>query len=261
MNRKLDLKGIGFFLAIVFLPAIAVFVSAWHLFPEMRWMTGLLLGITVGVALLIHWMTSEPVSWLRQLGILIGLVLCVTHAADLIAHVAYGRDISAATASKTERNADADKALAMERERAAIQKDLAAVETARIDAARRALVQTPMKDRGGLANRLLVPATAPIVTASATPTPSPGASGQQMTPEQVREYWQPVLLGLLVAGVGVSLIGGSAVYWARHWDGNGDNVPDWIEAVAKRHNESDFARGWPDEYKRYGSALAFAGKA
>ena len=117
-----------------------------------------------------------------------------------------------------------------------------------------------MRDRGGLANRLLVPATVnpaqPV--ASATPTPGGLPPAPAMTPEQVREWWQPVLLGLLIAGVAVSLLGGGAVYWARHWDSDGDGVPQWIQEIAKRNSELDFARGWPAEYARFRSALAFA---
>lgn len=257
LNQKLDWKSGGFFLFIVLLPACVVGISNYAIFPELRWQNGVLLAITVGVAFLTHSMASEPVLWLRQLGVAVCIVLGIILCCNTVAHLSYARELNAGRDSQQERNAEEDLTLAREKERAAIQAQLAEAEARRLDAARKVLVQTPAQERASLLSRLNLKA-APITTPPA-PTPKAATVPEHFaTPEQVRQSWSGTILFLLVLDCVVSIVGGSVVWGARRLDGDNNGVPDFIQDIARNATELEFARARPADYARYGKSLTFA---
>lgn len=253
--KNLDWESFAFFAALVLMPALIVGVSSYYLFPDMRWMSTGLLLIAVIVAGLVHRRTSEPVPWLRQLGIILAAVMCFTMGSNLISHVGYTRDLSAASASRIQRQEDETRELSALETKAKIQRDLTEAETKRIGELRRMLVQTPIKQRETLLSKLAGNVPLPLST---PPTTQRQAQLATMTPDQVRDEWQPWLLKLLILDVIVSLVCGTVAGYARNWDGDGNGIPEWIEQVARNRTEEQFAQHWPNEYATYGQVLKFA---
>lgn len=259
----LDWKSHLFFVFLVLIPAIIIGISTAHLFPDMMWMTVLLMIVIVGVAFITHRYADEPVPWVAQLGIIAAFILGIFLYLSLVAHIGYTRELSASKSSVAERHVEEDRALAREKERVQMQSQLADAESKRLEATRRTLVQVPVKQRPGLLSRLGM--TGPPAPA-ATPEPSQTPAAQSptdpvaiQTPEQVRASWSGWLMLFLILDCGAAIVGGSIVWGARAWDANGNGLPDFIEEIAHNTSELEFARQRPKDYAKYGSKLKFAG--
>jgi hypothetical protein len=260
-KREIDWTGVGWFVMLILVPCLIVMGSAWHLWPHMRFMTTGLLLLTLGIAALVYAATCEPDAWLKQIGIAIGFALTIVHAGDLILHVAYSREIDAAMASHNERVVEDARQLEIEKQRNQMRIDATKAEQARMETARKALVQVPVYLKGEASSKLLlsVPSTQPQSLPSATPTLLPGETPPVIeTAEQIRSRYQTYMWWALILGVLVALGGGAVVHHARQLDRDGNGIPDWVQRVAKRYAESEFAKGWPKYYEMYGPALQFA---
>lgn len=257
--KHIDWEGYAFFGCLVVIPAIIVGVSSFYLFPDMRWMSTGLLLVTVIIGFLVHRRTSEPVAWLRQVGIVLAAVLGITMGCNLISHVGYTRDLSASNASRTQHLEDETRELAALQTKTQLQKELTEAETKRMGELRRVLIQTPFKQRESLLSKLAVgtPTTAPTAQPSKPDEPKIPTT-PPLTPDQVREEWQPLLLKLLILDVAVSLLCGIVAAYYRQWDGNGNGIPEWIEQVARTMTREQFAGHYQSEFNAYGNALTFA---
>lgn len=235
---------------VVLLPALAIAYSTWHVFRDAFPIIALLLAISVGVSAWTVFQSDEPDSRLRQAGLAAKFALAVVNFLNLSVHVQIAREMSGAKEGVVERHAEEDREQARLDAQARRDKVLAEARAAEIAAQKDA-----MRAEAILNNSLPVRQRKRTVTATATPevdplaTPTKTAQPKQIaavaaSPEQVRESWPWWVFFLTILESFVAVVGGAALLVMRHWDGNGNNVADWIERLPK----SEIQRRFPREY-------------
>lgn len=217
----------GLFAVAVVLPSAIIGLSNYEIFPDVRLKMNLLLAMTVGAALIMASLADENAPSLRQMGIVLEVFLAFALYAGVVCHMGYARDLSASKQSRTELDA-------LEEKQAARQKELSAAEVERLRALRSVLVQTPLSERGRL-----IPKTTPEKAATPNQTQTAAAI---LTPEKVREDWNPYLLYSLMIEAFLAIVAATAVFGMRYWDSNGNGVPEWIEQLP----EQEVRRRFPE---------------
>lgn len=251
--KGINLKGWIIFVIAVLIPAGVVGFSNKEIFPGMWEIMTALLVITVGAAALTHDMADEPDTTLRQFGLVAVVALGAVLYLNCISHVTYRREIEASGQGVQELHAEQDRQNKLAEDAARRQVELANAEKARLDAQRRVLVQLPTSQRRNVPLTSALPSTNP-----AQPEPAPQileASAPKETPAQIRDKWNPRLLWLLVIETGMAILGLLVLFAVRHWDGDENGVPDWLQRVAAQMSRLEFAQSYPKDFAKYGPKL------
>lgn len=237
------------FAVAVLIPAGIVGSSNYGIFPEMRGTMIALLIVTVGAAALTHNMADEPDQTLRQFGLVAVVLLGFVLYANVVSHVSYQRELLASQVSVGELHAEEDRASALADQAVKRQLELSRAEAERLKAQRSLLLQLPTNQRR-------LPA---VPSQSAQPTPGVAivkpVQGPKATPAEVRDGWNPRLLWLLVIETGIAILGLLMLFAVRYWDGDGNQVPDWLQRVAQQMTKTEFATAYPKPFARYGQVL------
>lgn len=249
---------------IVFLPAIAIAISTYYVFPEAFKIIGIMLVISVGVSAWIVHNSDEPVAQIRRFGLIVKFALATVLFLNLAVHVQVARELSAANHSRAERHEEEDRN-EQRKDQDAKRDALKSQEKAKELAATGAVLEQTRKLNYGLkpgqrrAAPVAEPAPSPSVDPLGAPSPTPAAANKQaavVTPDDVREYWSPWMFLLAVLETLIAVVGGARLLLMLHWDGNGNNVPDWMEKLSP---EELWARS-PEHYsKLYGTRPATNG--
>lgn len=239
---------------IVLLPAVAIAVSTYHVFPDSFKIVGILIAISVGVSAWIVQNSDEPVRAIKRFGLLVKFALAVVMFANLAVHVQVSRELSGALSARAERHEEEDRADQRAQKAAQREKELMearANETRAtaeaFDKQRRLLVQLPT------AQRRYVPPVAskiPPVEPSAESAPAlPGDKPKTMKadPDDIRQAWAPWMFWFAFAEALIAVVGGARLLVLRHWDADGNGIPDWIEQLPAEER----ARRFP-QYEREG---------
>lgn len=256
-QKKFNWKGWLVFAVAVLVPAWIVYDSNNKVFPEM-WevMTGLLL-VTVGASALTHDLADEPDSRLRQFGLVFIILLGFVLYWNVVNHVSYGRELLASEKGIAERDTERKKADDFAEREKQRRLELARAEESVLKAQRNVLVQLPTSERR-------LPLRSPVSAATPAPAPSPASlvspvtapnTGPALEPAQVRDKWNPVLLRWLIIETGIAIVGLLVLFAVRHWDGDGNGVPDWLQRVAAQMERLEFAKTYPKEFAKYGPVL------
>lgn len=241
---------------VVLLPACAIAYSTWHVFRDAFPIIALLLVISVGVSAWTVVQADEPDSRLRQAGLAAKFALAVIGFLNLGAHVQIAREMSAAKESTQERHAEEDREQER-RDREAKREAFRAEARAKELGAQKEAMTAEARLNNSLPVRQRKRTVAADMAASPTPDPlaptsSPApATAQKMTtaaatPEQVRDSWAWWVFFLTILESFVAVVGGAGLLVMRHWDADGNGVPDWIERLP----ESEIRRRFPREHAR-----------
>lgn len=236
---------------VVLLPALAIAYSTWHVFRDAFPIIALLLTISVGVSAWTVVQSDEPDSRLRQAGLAAKFALAVIGFLNLGAHVQIAREMSGAKEGVVERHTEEDREQERADKEARRQKMLTearAAETAALTEAMRREAQLnnslPVRQRKRTVTATVTPEPDPLAEPSPTPAPPKQAVTVAASPEHVRESWSWWVFFLTILESFVAVVGGAALLVMRHWDGNGNNVADWIERLPKE----EIRRRFPREY-------------
>lgn len=238
---------------VVLLPALAIAYSTWHVFRDAFPIISLLLVISVGVSAWTVVQSDEPDTRLRQAGLAAKFALAVIGFLNLGAHVQIAREMSGAKEGIVERHTEEDREQARLDAQARRDKLVAEARAAEIAAQKDA-----MRAEAYLNNSLPVRQRKRTVTVTATPTSDPLAPAAistpavgavaSISPDKVREGWSWWVFFLTIIESFVAVVGGAALLVMRHWDGNGNNVADWIERLPKEEVKRRFPREYATLY-------------
>ena len=245
------------FLIAVAIPAGIIASSNFDIFPGMRGKMFALLAITVGASLYTAFKADEPDKSLRQAGIIIHCALGFVLYLNVVSHMTFNRELISSEQSRQEQHVEEDRDLARAKELTALEIARQKAESERLAQVSRVLVQTPNKQKGTLAQRLFSSTPNPSQPAATAPTPPPVSTPATvaLTPQEVRDWWNPVLMWLLMIEAGLSILGISAITWVRNWDSNGDGVPEWLNRIARQFTREEFAGVYPKYFAKYGPTL------
>lgn len=245
----------GLWICIILLPAIGVARSNKTAFPEALGIASLLLAISVGVSLYTTIKSDEPDKALRQWGLLVEGGLAVAIFFNLVCHFQLARETSAAQHNVAEKHVEEDreeKRKDADTRREIARREMRAKEIAALAEQQR--VQTDLLRQLPTRKRNLAPSGIPPVTAD-EPEAATGPNlefqektvekKQIVTPEMIRESWNSTLMWLAAIEAFIAIVGGVILTIMRHWDGNGNGVPDWIERVAAKLSDADVRRVYP----------------
>jgi len=255
-NKGFHWRGWLIFAVAVCVPAWIVYDSNNKVFPEMWEVMTALLVVTVGASALTHDMADEPDTTLRQFGLVFMVVLGFVLYVNVVNHVSYGRELLASQKSVSERDTERQKQNDDAEREKNRQVELAKAQESLLKAERNLVVQLPVNQRRAVQHRPITPTVTPA--GSATPpnqTPTQQAAGPSLTPAQVRDKWNPRLLRMLVLETGLAIVGLLVLFAVRHWDGDGNGVPDWLERIAKQMTKLEFAQTYPKPFSKYGPIL------
>jgi hypothetical protein len=238
------------FTFIVLLPAVIVGISNFHVFPDSSLSATLMLIVTVGVAGVFTYFSSDATVRIRRYCIAADVIISAILCFNLGGHWILAREISAARQGVEEkhteedredrrRNSEAERQLALKQ----AETDFLKQQTAAINAERRRLAQLPPEQRR---SALSGGAVDPKVEAKASVTilyPGEGAGPEatpvpaaRLTPEQVREKWWWFLTALAIAECAASVLTGAILAGVWEWDRDHDGVPDHLQNLQQRAN-------------------------
>jgi len=234
------------FTFIVLLPAVIVGISNFHVFPDSSLSATLMLIVTVGVAGVFTYFSSDATVRIRRYciaaDVLISAILCI----NLGSHWILAREVSAARQGVEEKHAEEDREdrrrrAETERQLALKQAeaDLLKQQTAAINAERRRLAQLPPEQRrsalsGGAVNpKAEANASVAILQHGESMTPE-ATPAPRLTPEQVREKWWWFLTALAIAECAASVLAGAILAGVWEWDRDHDGVPDQLQNLQQR---------------------------
>jgi hypothetical protein len=243
-------RKIVLFTFIVLLPSVIVGISNFHVFPDSSLSATLMLIVTVGVAGVFTYCSSNATARIRRYCIAADVLICAILCLNLGGHWILAREVSASRQGIEEKHAEEDRedlrrTAETERQLALKQADadLLKQQTAAINAERRRLAQLPPEQRrsalSGGTMALKVEAKDPSAihhsgeSATAKTTPAPTS---RLTPEQVREKWWWFLTALAIAECVASVLAGAVLAGVWEWDRDHDGVPDHLQNLQQRTN-------------------------
>lgn len=263
VDKKQSGRTWSLWVLIVLAPAIAIAISTYYVFPESFKIIGIMLLISVGVSAWIVHNSDEPLQQIRRFGLIVKFAVAIVMFLSLAVHVQVSRELSAANHSRTERHEEEDRA-EERRDKEARRRKLEAEARAAELAAAGVVIEQQRKLNYGLrvGQRKAAPVpeaaqetTDPLTVPTPTPKP-PDKAAAIVTPESVREYWSPWMFLLAILDALIAIVGGARLLVLLHWDGNGNDVPDWMERLTP---EELWARS-PEHYaKLYGQRPATNG--
>jgi hypothetical protein len=235
---------------VVFLPALAIAYSTWHVFRDAFPIIALLLTVSVGVSAWTVVQSDEPDARLRQAGLAAKFALAVVGFANLAVHVQVARETSGAKEAVVSRHTEEDREQERRDKQARRDKLLAEARAAEMAAQKDA-----MRAEAVLNNSLPVRQRKRTVTPASTPTPDPLAADPvtkpasvatiAASPEEIRERWSWWVFAMTVLESFIAVVGGAALLVLRHWDADGNGIADWIERLP----ETEVRRRFPREHQ------------
>lgn len=248
VKAKTDLSYLLFFCATaVLLEGIATW-SSIDVFPQMKGKLLLSFVATVILAGLIHHIADEYDPDLKQKGVICFVILNIALLINCVQHFDFGREIDASKQGAVEINAQKDKDLAREKERAAMAAQLADANTRQLKAGRDALIHTPTKKAGAFLEKLqstLVTAAQEPPDARAAPVPPAFVT---LTPAEVRAELMPRLFWGFVLSFGLAVLLATLLFAYKQLDQDKNGIQDWVERAAENLGEEKFRKAYPEEY-------------
>jgi hypothetical protein len=236
------------FTFIVLLPSVIVGISTFHVFPDSSLLATLMLIVTVGIAGVFTYCSSDATARIRRYCIAADVLICAILCVNLGGHWILAREVSASRQGLEERHteedredrrrtAEAERQLALKQAEA----DLLKQQTAAINADRRRLVQLLPEQRrsalngGVMASKAEAKGSAAILRLAESATPeAPPVPVPRLTPEQVREKWWWFLTALAIAECAASVLAGAILAGVWEWDRDHDGVPDHLQNLQQR---------------------------
>lgn len=217
------------FFFVVFLPAVVVGISNFHVFPDSSLPATLMLLTTVGVAGVFTWQSGNATEKIRRYCIVADVIIALILCLNLGAHWLLGREISAARQGVEERHAEEDRELQREKEKTELQiaRDKSAADLARAEARR--LAQLPLSQRRAQPTPKSEPTKAPEVAVAASVSAPIAPTLARMAPDQVRDSWWWKLTALAFAECFASVLAGAILAGVWEWDRNRDGIPDHLQ--------------------------------
>lgn len=244
----------------VLLPALMVGISNFHVFPDASLIATLMLVVTVGVAGVFTYFSSDATAKVRRYCIIADVGICAILCANLGGHWILAREVSAARQGVEERHseeereerrreAEAKRQLRLKEAEAALVRD----QTKVIREERRRLAQLPPEERRSVLKAPPKVEAAATPAAGATiqvqpqdvaalrlaPVEAPKSLAPRMTPDEVREKWWWFLTALALAECAASVLAGVVLSGVWEWDRNHDSIPDQLQNGA--------GVAWPQE--------------
>jgi hypothetical protein len=236
------------FTFIVLLPSVIVGISTFRVFPDSSLSATLMLIVTIGIAGVFTYCSSDATARIRRYCIAADVLICAILCVNLGGHWILAREVSASRQRLEERHteedredrrrtAEAEMQLALKQAEA----DLLKQQTAAINADRRRLAQLPPEQRrsalsgGSVDPKAEAKASVAIPHSgeSATPEATPELASR-LTPEQVREKWWWFLTALAIAECATSVLAGAILAGVWEWDRNHDGIPDHLQNLQQR---------------------------
>jgi hypothetical protein len=231
---------------VVLLPAIAIGISNFTVFPDSFLLATLMLVATVGISSVFTWQSGDATPKIARYCICADFVICAILCLNLASHWILSREYSAAQKGVEERHTEEDRQL--EREKIKTELEIArkkseaeadAAKTRLTNAEARRLAQLPVSQRRSSAVPRPEPTKAPtiqplslapsgaVANMSAVPIEKP-----RLTPEQVLDSWWWKLTALAIAEVFASVLAGGILFGIWEWDRNKDGIPDHLQSGA-----------------------------
>lgn len=237
---------IWFLLTAIFLEGMISY-STYEIFPDMAGKIVLVSLATIGLAFLIHRMSDEAETQLRQRGLLLLGFLNVALFANALMHASFGRELSGSKQTSVEVETIKDRELEREKTRAQIAQGNANANAVQLEAARKTLLQVQPSKAGALVNRVQG-AIIQQREAPATAQPQEPSKIHIESPAEVRARLTPWLFWGLFGSLGIAVLGTTYLFSYKKWDGNGNGVADWLERAAENLGEDEFKTLYPKEY-------------
>jgi hypothetical protein len=228
----------------VFLPALMVGISNFHVFPDAFLLATLMLLVTAGVAGVFSYFSGDATPKVRRYCILADVAICAILCVNLAGHWILSREVSAARQGVEERHTEEDRderrrAAEAERQLQLKQADaeLAKQQTAQIHAERRRLAQLPIEQRHSVLSATK-PETRPTIQPMSLVPPGSAvaavgvAEAHRLSPDQVRDKWWWFLTALAIAECAASVLAGVVLSGVWEWDRNHDGIPDHLQPPA-----------------------------
>jgi hypothetical protein len=224
------------FAFIVVGPAIVVGVSNYTAFPDSFGLATVMLIVTVGVAGVFTWKSSDATPKIVRYCIVSDVIICAVLCANMAGHWILAREVSGAKQGTAERHseedreenrktADLERQLALKKAEAELQ--LAQAKNA--EAERRRLRQLPWEQRYATATVQQSQPAATVPTLEPAPTPEAKAGKPRLNEEQVRDKWWWFLTALAIAECAASVLAGGILIGVWEWDRNHDGVDDKLQ--------------------------------
>lgn len=226
------------FAVIVILPAIAVGIGNYYVFPQAFWITTIMLSITVAVAAILSYASSSATPKIARYAVVSHLILCAVLCANLIFHVVIGRELSSVHDLQATRHAEEDREQ-LRKDADTRREAMTAEVRAKELAAQSAVIEQTRKLNYGLkagqrqaapilVNPVAVASVDPLAANSIKATPTPVAILR--TEEEVREGWRGWLLFIAALEVAASVLSAGILASIWEWDKNGNGIDDELEA-------------------------------
>src|SRR5215471_2353898 len=104
MNRRATMRKLILFVFIIIGPAVIVGISNFNVFPDSSWQATLMLVVTVGVAAVFTWQSSNATARISRYCVCADFVICLILCLNLAGHWILAREVSAAKQGVEERH-------------------------------------------------------------------------------------------------------------------------------------------------------------